>query len=502
MSSTFGSLTTVKLGIYAAQKGLDVTGNNITNINTNGYTRQRLDQVSLISGGSDRYHSQYNVRVGQGVLVNGVSQLRDPGLDISYRKSQADVGSADSWLAGLKKLAGILDEVGKGDGEQDDGLILNQLGDQDSAAKALAELKTTFEGYLKQDVDEINSILSQIQELNVAIRNSDIRGDEGLELRDQRNLLLDTLSQHMKIDVTYSMEDVGGGLMVEKLTVKLATGGKNTLIDGEFATKVSTGDEANGYEVKLGALRDMDNKKQNPQDIDPVTLRDTDLYGSLQSLREMLTEKFEYSTPAEINNDKDATVKRGIPYYQMALDSLANEFAEQMNALNQAQGVTGAGDLFMNRDNPGDKITAGNIAISKDWAEGKVHMLSSTDPNAPSDDRSNLARFLEVFSKEHRIDPSDIRQGAVGSSVSMSFEDWLLRTQSTLAEDQMGTTAKLNNYLTVNNTVYTDRDSVSGVDLNDEATNLMVYQKAYTAACRLMTVLEEALDSLINGMVV
>ena len=59
-------------------------------------------------------------------------------------------------------------------------------------------------------MDEINSILSQIQELNVAIRNSDIRGDEGLELRDQRNLLLDTLSQHMKIDVTYSMEMVGG----------------------------------------------------------------------------------------------------------------------------------------------------------------------------------------------------------------------------------------------------------------------------------------------------
>ena len=87
----------------------------------------------------------------------------------------------------------------------------------------------------------------------------------------------------------------------------------------------------------------MDNKKQNPQDIDPVTLGDTDLYGSLQSLREMLTEKGEYSSQAEINNDKDATVKRGIPYYQMALDSLANEFAEQMNALNQAQGVTWAG---------------------------------------------------------------------------------------------------------------------------------------------------------------
>ena len=47
--STFGSFSTVKLGIYAAQKGLDVTGNNITNINTTGYTRQRLDQVSLMT---------------------------------------------------------------------------------------------------------------------------------------------------------------------------------------------------------------------------------------------------------------------------------------------------------------------------------------------------------------------------------------------------------------------------------------------------------------------
>lgn len=79
MSSTFGSFNTVRLGIYAAQKGLDVTGNNITNINTAGYTRQRLDQVSLITSASDRYYSPYKTRVGQGVLTTGVSQLRDPG---------------------------------------------------------------------------------------------------------------------------------------------------------------------------------------------------------------------------------------------------------------------------------------------------------------------------------------------------------------------------------------------------------------------------------------
>ena len=65
----------------------------------------------------------------------------------------------------------------------------------------------------------------------------------------------------------------------------------------------------------------------------------------------------------------------------------------------------------------------------------------------------------------------------------------------------MAATSTLNNYSSIFSEVATDRESVTGVDLNDEATSLMTYQKAYTAACKLMTVLEEALDSLINGTV-
>ena len=66
----------------------------------------------------------------------------------------------------------------------------------------------------------------------------------------------------------------------------------------------------------------------------------------------------------------------------------------------------------------------------------------------------------------------------------------------------MRTDAVLSNYIVTADDISVNREGVSGVDLNDEATSLMTYQKAYTAACRLMTVLEEALDSLINGMVV
>ncbi len=537
--STFGSFSTVKLGIYAAQKGLDVTGNNITNINTEGYTRQRLQQTSLVTSAADRYYSIYKTRVGQGVVTTGVTQLREPGLDLAYRNSTSDLGAADAKLAGLEDLAQILDEVGKGDLEQDDGVILNQLNDLrdlineaitngieeydglirtsaqalctlfNSTANSLTELQGRYEERLTQQVDTINSILTNLRDLNVSIRNADIRGDNALELRDERNRLLDELSQYVKIDVQYTMEDVGAGFMVEKMTVSLATGNKDALVDGKYAGQMLV-DNANGnYDINLYALRDADGAKQNNGDIDPKTLGDTALYGALQSTREILTEKGEYSLGADVTRDPNANVKRGIPYYQKALDNLAYEFAEQMNTLNHVFDGNGTlvsgGNLFSQGSNTNiaTGITAANISVSQAWAEGTVSIQAKSAPDAPSGDTSNLVKFLAVFDEKQIFNPDDVAGGdAVGANYEGTFEDMLLRIQSVLAEDQMATSAVLTNYTVTNNEIYMSRDSVMGVDLNDEATSLMVYQKAYTAACRLMTVLEEALDSLINGTIV
>lgn len=536
MSSTFGSFGVARLGIYAAQKGLDVTGNNITNINTPGYTRQRLDQVSLISSVSDKYFNQNMTRVGQGVLTTGVSQLRDPGLDLIYREAQADLGASGGKLEGLNSLASILDEVGKGDGEQDDGVILSQLNDLrdliskavtngiqgydsliresasalctylNSTAKKLENLQGTYETYLDQDIQKVNDILKNIQDLNTSIRDADIRGDDALELRDSRNMLLDELSQYMDIDVKYTMEDLGAGFMVEKLTVTLGTGKQNTLIDGEYAAKIGRLPKNDNYNIQLYALRDADGQKKDNNDTDPVKLGDNDLYGSLQARREMLTESGEYTTKDTVDKvDKNAAVKRGIPYYRHALDSLARELAKEMNALNNVNDVDipGKGNLFSAGSDTnetsvnGKGITAANISVSKGWREGSISMIPSRGPGASSGDTSNLAAFLSLFEKTVKFDPKTLVGDAVGAPYEGTFEDMLLHIQSTLAEDQMSTSSVYNNYAITANEIYTDRDSLSGVDLNDEATNLMVYQKAYTAACRLMTTLDEALDSLL-----
>lgn len=543
---TFGSFTTVRLGIYSAQKGLDVTGNNITNINTVGYTRQQLKQASLIPSVSDRYVSIYSARIGQGAVVSGITQLRDPGLDISYRKAQSDVGSYDAKLEGLNDLATILDEVGKGSLEQDDGVILSQLNDLrdlisesitngtdntlirtsaeelttlfNSYATKLSELKTTYEEKLDQEVDQINDILTQIRDLNEAIRNSDLRGDPGLELRDQRNVLLDELSSYIKLDIKYSMESVGPNTEIEKLTVSI-TGTSTKLVDGVYSSKLLA-DPNQNYGINLYALRDKNNNKQNVNDTDPQLLSDTVLYGSLQSIRELLTEKGSFATQGEINTvDPNAATKRGIPYYQMALDSLAYEFATQMNNLNTYQnGKDGvklqsptSGTLFSMGSNTDDAvtvdgsgaviahITAANISVSKKWANNEVQIQTTDDPNAASGDTSRLAEFLALFDKKLEFKPKDIDANAAGAAYEGTFEDMLLNIESTLAKDQMSTDAVLNNYVIAANDAYVSREGVTGVDLNDEATSLITYQKAYTAACRLLTTLEEALDSLINA---
>ena len=176
------------------------------------------------------------------------------------------------------------------------------------------------------------------------------------------------------------MEDVGGGTKVEKLTVTLANDAphNHTLVDGEYATELEV-DQDDNFRISLDALRDADGKKQDAGADDSVKLLDNDLYGSLQSIRELLTEEGEFSSDADADpaqgGDPDAAVKRGIPYYQKALDSLAYEFATAMNKLNNT-GLAGAGNLFSTGSNTDDAtgITAANISVSHGWALSLIHI--------------------------------------------------------------------------------------------------------------------------------
>ena len=258
--ATFGEFTVARLGMIASQMALNVTGQNISNINTPGYTRQMLDQYSFITNGSGLYHSNSSASVGSGVMLAGVSQLRDPYLDIRFRKEMSSVGSTDATLNVLDQLQSVINnvdkegivtqlqdlfsrisELGSHVGEQEFETLMRESAQDlctllNSSASKLQQVYENMVQQYNEDIQDANNILEKIQDLNEQIRIADINGDSALELRDQRNTLIDSLSEYMKIDVTYGKEDVGAGFEVEKLTIKMvnATTGKpgQTLIDG------------------------------------------------------------------------------------------------------------------------------------------------------------------------------------------------------------------------------------------------------------------------------
>lgn len=588
--STFSGFTMARLGIMASQKALEVTGNNISNINTPGYTRQALDQRALYIGGGDRYASQFDVRVGAGALATGVSQLRDPYLDIRYRNENANVGFYSSKVGILDQLSAIFDEVGKG--EEDNGVIEAQLsrlleslqsmntehaGDQSydamvrQTAKSLVSYFNTYANKLetlyadtqkefKADLGEINNILDKIRNLNESIKKSEIssgalseaerkegmigeRGQQALELRDERNQLIDELSSYLPIDVKYSDEPIGGGMTVEKLTITLTGRSDVVLVDGIYGGHVSVqqvqqtdgaGNPITGLDGKpvmvedpylkleVSALYDKRGEKirdGKPGDT-PKQLGDQDLVsGSLQATREMLTKNGEFSSVNEVDNmDSKAATKRGIPYYQKVLDALANKIAQVFNEANTTDkdknpitnaDITGAGVLFSNSGDGDDTtgITAKNISISHSWAHEQVHIIQTRDPanNGLSTANDNIAHLISLMQQDFEFKPSDIYTppgGALKSDAVYfkgTFHGMLGYINGVLGEDTKSSGDILDNYFQMALDLDLSRDSVSGVDLNDEALNMMQFQKSYSASCRLLTTLDEILDKLING---
>lgn len=601
--STFGAFTTARLGMTASMMGLNVTGNNIANINTSGYTRQVVDQISLKLNGPDRYAN--NPRVGQGTLVTGISQLRDPYLDIRFRDEQSSVGAMDSKLSALEQIAAIIDEVAKGDGN---GMIEKQINDLiqqlqsfntenaskeefDSLVRSSASaLCTLFNNYAKdlegvrdnldtsfrQDLTHVNELLENIRNLNESIRNSEIHGDSALEMKDQRNTLIDELSQYMKIDVIYSQEPIGAGKYVQKLTIKLADDSQTTLVDGNYGTQLSIRQEPKpnpDYDGTPGTFkylkedgtgtnnRNLAAKIDSPDySLDYSALVDKRgrvlegsagghlvegaIYGSLQASREMLTAEGEFAVDA---GQAKGTVIRGIPYYQKALDALANQFAEVMNEANQPYRVDSEGYylnengnriqdnngtflkkdatlteaqrqilteqgqrlgkvLFSNSNTSDDdsNITAANISISNSWSTGAGRITTTAvvnaDNSSPSTANDNLTHILAQFTTDFTYRPSDLPGDDYSDTpyFTGTFQEKLADISSILGNDMSTTTTMLENYYSAALEIDTSRDAVSGVDLNDEAANLMQYQKSYAAACRLMTTLDEALDKLIN----
>lgn len=542
LRSTFSSFTTATLALRANQRALDITGQNIANINTDGYCRQRVDLVSLNLTNGSFANPATNTNAGYGVQISGISQLRDPFLDIQYRNQIAKVGTADAKQATLDLLAGIFDEtdsegirtalsalsssLGKfsfDSSEEFDTIIRSRCQTLvnlfASRGNELSDLRDRMNTELADThIPEVNNLLKGISELNETIWNSQMLGNPALELKDQLNTKLDTLASYLPIEVTYQDRKVSSDTILSVPVVKMvgSDGKKYDLIggnNGEDYAEFSYSLDADTNKVSI-LLRESSVDPADPNDpnaMHPILANVTDAIGggTLQGCIQMLNSSGEFDEPS--------SDVRGLGYYEKSFDLFINEFAKTLNSLNvnpddpyNTPGDPASGKkilpLFIQSDaapgtNPEDfKFTAKNIQINPDWISGTVKLVTAAQEGAPSSENNNILNFVNALESNRKFtytkDPND--PNSTFTYFTGNFNSCYSNIENTQGIDSSANTAILNNHISVVQTTANNRDAVSGVSLDEEGVSILQYQRSYSAAARLMTALDEALDVLIN----
>lgn len=558
IQATFSGFSTALSALQANQKRLDITGQNLANMNTPGYTRQQLETSSLnYSKPTSGYGGGPGLSVGFGVSMNKISQIRDPYLDVQYRSQMNKSSYTDSMQSALDSLSRILDESNNQGlrGAFDDILSsltniqdspnvndpifeselrsrmqaltnkLNSAAQQIETAQQSEFDKLNGKGTSEQGAcEKVNDILRQIGDLNIQIKQNQINGQPGLELMDERNVLLDELASYIPIEISYFKDDDHNGVVIDSSTgqpVKDANGndrqkmyeydakgnviGKKEWPDDLKVELVYT-DKNNkeqritlvsgteGGQGKNYGSMDINGDRDDPLDTSitfnlPVSVSGTPLNvsaadnrlkgGSIQASLDMLK---------SYDSTQGSDDVRGFDYYMKNLDLLAETFADIMNGINK-DGIQGNPpenadpyELLVNKTGDGGKVNASNIGISNEWINGGTHIGKKGEST-----NDTILNMKEAMTRAN---------SKLGNK---SFAEYVNNLSTILANDASANMSSLKTNVTVLNSIHNSRDSIAGISLDEEAANMMNYVSAYNAASRLMTALDEVLNTLINN---
>ncbi len=502
MRPTFLGFETQKKAITASQKALDITGNNIANVNTEGYTRQRLDLFSMVTPMNDSMYAGNSqvMLAGQGVSSPGVDQIRDPYLDKKFREINPLTAEAGVKTGVLTDLENIIDNItsqGLFDVTAKFQESLNAFS-SDSADKAelaaitrqsaeqiiymlsdysarIDALQTQTFGEMENQISDINATLSKIADLNDLISEAYVTSGEisltemadykvnerygPNELLDARNVLLDSLSTYGDINV---VEEADGTVTVDMAGVEVISGKKATQLYIEVDDVYGTAEVSFGSGEEFNAAS-----------------------GSLKGYLDIYNGNGPYA-------EGNQTGEYGIPYYESTINEFASKLAEEFNAANAIvdpdTGEVIERDLFVSSD--GLRITASTIRISQEWVDDPFLAVSTFQDGEL--DNAHIMKLASLFEK-------DITFGD-NADFTGSFEEYINYYSNRIAQEIDFQSGKYDSSLLLTETVMNERFAVSSVSIDEEGTNMMTYQKWFNAASRMMTTLDEALDTIINQM--
>lgn len=466
----FDSLSIAKSGLLASKMALDVTSNNISNANTEGYTKQRVD-LSAVQGTDSG-----QVSPGGGVDIEDISQMRSKYLDIQFR-------SESSTNSELLTKSEAMDNIESIFGEPSDYGISENLSSFFTAIEDLAynaqdlsfreivvqtaeTLTDTFHTIAnklvnyQQDVDDsisltvdgINSGIEEIQSLNEAIKKAELNGTTANELRDQRNLAVDQLSQLIDID---AFETENGNFVVNSSGTTLV----NDTFTNKLAAVVDETDSLTGNNITR-LYWEGSATEAKPQS------------GAIRGYLDV--------------RDGDTSIDQGIPYYLSKLNDMASALVESFNTINKA-GYTVPYDVndsvqdvdFFNPDN----VTALDISVSANLKESGWNIAMSSIYLEGEMNRGNSVNGQDFLDA-----PTSVGD----------LQEYYQNTIAEMATNASYASSRSESQQEVTDFIEMQKLSISEVSLDEEMINMVKYQQSYNASAKLITVIDDMLSTLIN----
>ena len=530
MRSTFMGLETSRRGMFTQQSALYTTGHNISNANTIGYSRQRVNMQATSGFPTAGLNSpQYPGHLGTGVEAGSVQRIRDSFIDRQYRQETTKLGYWESRSQSISQIEDILNEP------SDYGLAksLNEFwgslqdlstNPESGAARsvvvqrgiAVADSFNYMYNSIKQIQDnagneiavslkDVNSILKQIASINEQIQAVEPNGYLPNDLYDARDVLLDELSTHFPIEIE-NMKSGGNALASAEgsITVSLKLNGSTVkLVDGkEFAQLRTTGTTNSDHMTPSGTVEGFYIVKVKADGTDeylskdwqsntetPITISEFTGVGKLKSL----VDAYGYDS---------GNGKKGLyPEMLDKLDAMAKAFADEFNKIHQGvendpdypQGSDiygNKGEAFFVTEDGSDSITAANISISAAIISdpGKI-VASDSEPGTPEPGNGKFALQLATMKFK--------QLGGLGNVSVQSYFEGLI---GQLGVDGEQAERLTNNTAILQQAVSERRAAVSSVSLDEEMTNMITFQQAYNANARMITVVDEMLEKIINGL--
>lgn len=525
MGSTFMGLETSKRGLSAQQSGLYTTGHNISNANTIGYSRQTVN-MKPTNGfpGSGMNAPQIPGYLGTGATPGSIQRVRDQFIDNQFRQETTKLGYWSSRTEAIGQLEGILNEpstYGIDTAFNDFFKALQDLSasPENSAArqvaiekaktlaesfnytnKQLTEVQENLKNQINVETKNVNSILKQISELNKQISSVEVNGSLPNDLYDERDILVDQLSQYLPI--TIKKEGNGGNSKeaaegTYNIFLKLADGSEVQLVNKREAATLTPQTTTGGVDSNFD-----ESKTFTPFSQFNIVMGSGGGAGATVNMSQLnkgsgilqgIVESYGY-----VNKDTAGTAipaVDGVFSDKLAeLDQLANEFAKEFNKIHKT-GYTlekkDANGVVIDASVQGGNFFVGNgaggIKVSDDILKDFNKFAASSAAN-------------EVGNGKIAIELSNLKTKALADLNNASAQTFFQSMIGDVGVMGEQATRMFKNSSSLQLSISNNRASVSSVSLDEEMTNMIMYQQAYNASARMLTVMDETLEKIINGM--